>query len=330
MKFRQSPDTFRVEEVPLFEPCGHGDHAYLAVARSGLSTPFLLKSLQLRAKLSEEEIGCAGMKDREAQAVQTFSVPARAAKRAEEALLALGCQLLSVRLHTHKLRTGKLAGNRFLVTLELEAPQEASALGAACERLQREGLPNAFGPQRFADGSAVEEGRRLFLGTRRRGGFRGSRFALSVFQSLLFNEILALRRCRNLYPAPVPGDLMKRHDLGGEFLAREVNPELLRRVEAFEISPAGPIFGGKMARAEKVAWEIEQEVLAAHGLGPASVTACRAPGARRFLRVPTGPISLEFPSQGQARLSFSLPPGSYASVLLAEAGVEVVKPAPER
>ena len=326
MKFLQSPATFRVEELPLFEPCGRGDHAYLAVARSGFSTPFILKGLQQRAKLSEEEVGCAGMKDREAFAVQTLSVPARAAKRAEEALLAMGCQILSVRLHTHKLRTGKLAGNRFQVTLVLEAPEEAGALRASCARLQREGVPNAFGPQRFADGSAVEEGRRLFLGIRHRGGFRGSRFALSVFQARLFNELLSLRRDRGLYPAPVPGDVMKRHDSGGEFVADEVDEALLARSDALEISPAGPIFGGKMARAEKVAWEVEQEVLARNGLSPASVAACRAPGARRFLRIPTGPIATEFPAEGEARLSFSLPPGAYASVLLAEAGVEVVKP----
>lgn len=328
MRFRQSPATFRVEEVPLFEPCGHGDHAYVTFVRSGLSTPFLLKGLQQRARLSEEEVGCAGMKDRDAVAVQTFSVPTRASQRAQEALQALGCQILAVRLHTHKLRTGKLKGNRFEVTVELDAAEEARSLAGACSRLEREGLPNAFGPQRFADGSAVEEGRRLFLGIRSRGGFRGSRFALSVFQSLLFNALLALRRERGLYPTPVPGDVMKRHDSGGEFVAGEVDEALLARLDALEVSPAGPIFGGKMARAEKVAWEIEQEVLALHGLSPASAAACRAPGARRFLRVPPGPVTVEFPSEAQARLAFALPPGSYASVLLAEAGVEIVQPAP--
>jgi tRNA(Glu) U13 pseudouridine synthase TruD len=46
MRFRQSAQTFLVEEVPLFEPSGLGDHVCLWTRRSGLSTPFLLKQLQ--------------------------------------------------------------------------------------------------------------------------------------------------------------------------------------------------------------------------------------------------------------------------------------------
>lgn len=325
MRFRQSSRTFLVEEVPLFEPSGRGDHVYLWTRRSGMSTPFLLKQLQRALRVNEEDLGCAGHKDRDATALQTISLPGRLERRAIQALEGMGVDVLSAHRHAHKLRTGKLAGNRFTVTVEMDLPGELETLETRCRVAEREGFPNPFGPQRFADGSAIEEGRRGFLGIRPRGPFRASRFAVSVFQSLLFNDLLELRRKRGLYPGPVQGDLMKKHETGGEFVALEVDDVLSARTAAQEVSPTGPIFGGKMPRPEGQAWAIESEVLGRHGLGPAQVAAARAPGARRFLRVPSGPIDLRTEGR-RAILGFLLPPGSYASVLLAHMGIEVVPP----
>jgi tRNA pseudouridine13 synthase len=328
VRFAQSADTFTVEEIPLFSLCGHGEHFYLKTRRRGLSTPFILKELHRRLRVGEEELGCAGMKDRDAVALQSFSVPARLRRQAVGVLEELGVEVLAATPHTHKLRTGKLAGNRFTLVVELESDDERAPLRDGCVRLSREGMPNAFGPQRFADFSGVEAGRRLFLGLRPQGPFRRSRFSLSVFQALLFNELLAIRRERGLYPLPVPGDVVKRHDTGGEFVAPDVDDNLVWRVESLEASPAGPIFGRKMAQAQADALAIELEVLTRHGLNLGSVAATRAPGTRRFLRVPTGAIAVDLSSEaGSARLSFSLPPGSYASVLLQELGVRIIPPA---
>ncbi|MEW5765606.1 MAG: tRNA pseudouridine(13) synthase TruD [Acidobacteriota bacterium] len=325
LRFVQSPGTFTVEEVPLFPPCGRGYHAYLTVRRAGCSTPFLLGELRRRLRLAEEDLGCAGMKDRDAVAVQTFSIPSRLQKQAELAFGELGCEVLSSALHTHKLRTGKLAGNRFTVRVEGDGPSDAEALEAGLRRLEAEGMPNAFGPQRFADRSGLEEGRKIFLGHRPSGPFRRARFLVSAYQALLFNDWLEARRSAGRFPWPVAGDVMKRHDSGGEFPAEEVDETLLDRVRRLEISPSGPLFGGKMARASGEALQFEEDILARHGLGWRDVSSARAPGARRPMRVPVGEIGLERAGRG-AVLTFTLPPGSYASVLLAEAGIEVVPP----
>lgn len=325
MRFAQSPDTFTVEELPLFKLSGHGDHVYITTRRRGISTPYLLKELQKGLGIAEADLGCAGMKDRDAVALQTFSVPSRQRALALKVLAGLGVEVLSAIPHTHKLRTGKLAGNRFTVVLELEAPTDLGRLADGCERLKRVGLANAYGPQRFADGSGVEEGRLLFLGIRPKGPFRQGRFAVSVFQAFLFNELLDLRRGRGLYPGPVKGDVMKRHDSGGEFVALDLDDNLLWRTEALEISPAGPIFGRKMTQAEDDALEIELEVLGRHKMNLGSLAASKVPGGRRFLRIAVGDVKVDA-SAGRATLSFTLPPGSYASVLLQELGVTVVPP----
>lgn len=325
MKFRPSPETFRVEEIPLFTPAGHGSHAYLRVRRASMGTPHLLGLLRRGLRVAEEEIGCAGMKDRDGVAVQTFSVPAALSRRAQALLEEAGAQVLEVRLHPHKLRTGKLQGNRFEARIFLDGPKEARLLAASAARVEQEGFANAFGPQRFADRSGLEEGRRLFLGLCPGGPFRRARFLVSVYQALLFNEYLEMRRARGLWPVPVAGDVMKRHDSGGEFVAEEVDGDLLGRVERLEVSPAGPLFGRKMTRAASEAAALEEELLARHGLSFGSLLQVRVPGARRPLRLPSGPLSISLEGD-TALLSFTLPPGAYASVLLAELGVELLPP----
>ena len=35
---RNSPEDFQVDEIPLYDPCGKGDHLYLRVEKRGLSS----------------------------------------------------------------------------------------------------------------------------------------------------------------------------------------------------------------------------------------------------------------------------------------------------
>jgi tRNA pseudouridine13 synthase len=333
LRFRQSADTFTVEEIPLFEPSGEGGHLYLTIRRRDISTPYLLRTLQKRLGVKEPDIGCAGNKDRDATTIQTISLPAALETRAGDVLGGLGVEVLGSARHEHKLRTGKLKGNRFTAVIEWSGPDERERLEAACAHVREHGFPNAFGPQRFGDGRAVEEGRLLFSGLRRFGSFRKSRFAVSVFQAHLFNQLLELRQERGLYPGPVAGDLMKKHDTGGEFVAEAPDPEIERRIRALEISPTGPIPGRKMPHPALDALELEREVLAANGLNEGSLMATKAPGARRFLRVPAGSLALQAFSphsgsddSGIATLAFFLPPGSYANVLLRTLGCDILKP----
>ncbi len=324
--FRQSSETFLVEEIPLFPTCGRGDHLYLTIKKRDISTPHLLNVVRKAARLSEEDIGCAGYKDRDATTIQTISIPARAEKLAVMAVQSLGAGLLSSALHTHKLRTGKLAGNRFEVSLSGGEREDAATLERAVAQAEREGMPNAFGPQRFADGSSIEQGRLLFLGRRSSGPFRKARFAVSVFQAHLFNKVLSERRLRGFYPGPLDGDLMKKHETGGEFLASAADPQISPRLASLEISPTGPLPGKKMAWPEGDALALELNILKSLDISRERAELAKVPGARRFLRVPTGKILIYQQSSSNVKLKFSLPPGSYATVLLEELGVKLSIP----
>ena len=154
-QIKSEPGYFVVDELPLYEPAGRGDHLYLRLAREGLTTRDLVKRLAGLFGLREVDIGCAGQKDKHARAIQTFSVlaPGRDAEETARRIESeLPVQVLWTRRHSNKLRTGHLLGNRFI--LILSGPKE-DALAAAeriAEALQARGWPNYYGEQRFGGG----------------------------------------------------------------------------------------------------------------------------------------------------------------------------------
>ncbi len=143
------------------------------------------------------------------------------------------------------------------------------------------------------------------------------RFFVSACQSALFNRVLADR-----LPALdrlERGDLAWLHGRGAVFLVEDPAVEQ-PRCEALEISPSGPLFGLKMARAGGEPGEREAAVLADAGLTAESFTVpgvSRFEGERRPLRVPVGDPAARRDGE-DLLLEFSLPRGSYATALLAE------------
>jgi conserved hypothetical protein TIGR00094 len=179
---------FQVEEVPAYLPSGEGEHLYLFLEKEGLTTRQVLEFLRDELGIPEKEIGVAGLKDKHALTRQWFSIP----KRHEDALCLLenlkGVRLLKADLHTNKLRTGHLKGNRFRILIR-EAQGGRERAEAILQVLQEKGLPNYYGPQRFGLGGLnPTRGYELV----RKGKGRGSpwlkRFLIASLQSLLFND----------------------------------------------------------------------------------------------------------------------------------------------
>jgi tRNA pseudouridine13 synthase len=111
---------------------------------------------------------------------------------------------------------------------------------------------------------------------------------------------------------------MKKHDTGGLFVVSD-REEAQRRADAWEISPTGPIFGAKMRWPEGEARAREQALLEQVGLSPAHLARWKriAPGTRRFVRVPVGKIARNV-GEDAVDLDFTLPAGSYATILIRE------------
>jgi len=316
-QLRSVPEDFCVDEMPLYRPSGSGDHTFVHIEKRLRTTEDVAHVLARLAGARTRDVGYAGRKDRVALTTQWYSVPGLDPARAR-ALSLPGVRVLDAIRHGHKLRTGHLRGNRFRIFVrEVAAPQSDAAI-SRLEEIRRVGMPNRFGAQRFGrDGDNAERGRRLLQGERSREDRRNVRFLLSALQAEVFNAVLEDRK------APLDsveaGEVAMVHASGGCFVVEDVAREAAR-ADAFEISATGPIFGTKVLAAEGEAKLRENRVLERFEVLPENLRVprgIRLRGARRALRVRPGAATAER-RDGGLLIRFSLPPGSYATVLVEE------------
>jgi tRNA pseudouridine13 synthase len=188
------------------------------------------------------------------------------------------------------------------------------------KRLVADGLPNAFGEQRFGRGDTGLRGRALVRGERlpKKPSTFERKLYVSAYQAQLFNRMLEARLRQGALRRALAGDLMRKTDSGGLFVCRE--PEVDQpRVERGEIIATGPIFGWKMQRPAGDIDAAEQAALASEDLTLDSFRRLGsiAEGTRRPFAVPLTDASWSIEGSS-VELTFTLPAGSYATVLLDE------------
>jgi tRNA pseudouridine13 synthase len=323
--FRRTPEDFIVEELPAYPLSGRGEHLFFVLEKRGWNTEDAVRELARQLGAPRGEIGVAGRKDKIALTRQWISVPARfgdALARFEHESIRLG----EPTAHGNKLRRGHLAGNQF--TLRIRLAQEAGALERAHAKLERlqTGLLNYFGEQRFGhEGRNVERGLQLLASGRRKK--RGD-LLVSAGQSALFNLYAALRHEAGRSKVVLTGDILKKTDTGGLFSCEDRATDQAR-FDRGELTVTGPMFGSKMMAPppESPSHAMERDVLARIGLRPDALVALgrAVPGTRRplWVRPQNADVSLEPRASEEADdsslcLRFSLPAGSYATVLLRE------------
>lgn len=316
-RIRVRNEDFEVDEVPSYEPVGSGDHLYLWVEKRGMAPEFFARTIAQKLGISPGAVGTAGLKDRHAITRQWVSVPKECAENIAR-LDGDAMRVLKTGLHTNKLKPGHLRGNRFRILIR-EANRQAP-IETILDRIRTQGLPNYYGPQRFGrEGSTVELGWQCLAGKapRRIRPFL-FRFALSAVQSLLFNDYLSRRVRDGLFRKVIAGDVMAKWPLGGMFVAREVETEQ-HRFDARETVTAGPMYGKRTYPAEALAAERESAVLRDNNLSPASFGGFGklVLGTRRHNLIYLDDLAANWEAEG-LRLTFTLPAGSYATVLLAE------------
>ena len=325
---KEQPEDFEVEEIPAYEPSGSGEHLFLWIEKRGLGAEYFARQVARRLGIAPGEVGTAGLKDRHAITRQWVSAPASAELRLGE-LEGEGIRLLRVSRHGNKLKPGHLRGNRFRILIRDPEPDAAGHVELVLDRIRRDGLPNYYGPQRFGtDGQTAQLGLALLRGETPPSGADGRalnvrspflrKLALSAAQSLLFNFYLGRRMREGLLRRVVPGDVMAKWPVGGMFVAEDVAAEQVR-LEKREIVSAGPMFGRKTFPAKGDAAAREAAVLAEAELAmPAFAGFGKLlQGTRRHNFVYLDDLAAAAEPAG-CRLTFSLPAGSYATVLLRE------------
>jgi len=317
---KSSPDDFEVEEIPAYPPSGTGDFLYLWLEKRGMGAEYFVRQIARRLDLPVGEIGTAGLKDRHAVTRQMVSVPVAAEERLGR-LDGDGIRLLNASRHGNKLKPGHLHGNRFRILLRGVGAEAAERLPPLLARLRSDGLPNFYGPQRFGrDGETVRLGFSLLRQEKAavpRSPFL-RKLALSAAQSALFNHYLARRLTDGLLRRVLLGDVLAKWPFGGMFVAEDLEREQ-ERFDRREVVSAGPIFGRKtFAAAGKAATREEATlqdagltVAAFHGFGKL------VQGTRRHNLIYLDDLAGAVEEEG-VRLHFTLPAGSYATILVRE------------
>lgn len=293
---KQELTDFKVTEIPLALPSGEGEHVWLDVVKTGANTQYVAAQIAEFAGVRDLDVGYAGLKDRYGVTRQWFSVwmpkvqePDFTAFEHDE------FQILSQARHVKKLRPGDLLGNQFDILLR-DVEGDRALIDANLQAIQKGGVPNYFGAQRFGrDGDNVEQGRAMLAREIRVRNKKRKGIYLSAVRSFIFNEVLAERIHRGIWGATLEGDLLSEQGM-----------------------PTGPLWGRGRLSSEGDALALESDIAGQHpllceGLEHAGLTQERRPLAARPEQ-----FSSSWSQPDQLRLTFSLPAGYYATSLIRE------------
>ncbi len=317
-RIKSEPEDFEVEEIASYEPSGEGSHLYLWVEKRDMSAEYFARQIARRLDIKTMDIGTAGRKDRRAITRQWVSLPDTVEERLDD-LNGEGMRILKVSRHTNKLKTGHLQGNRFRILIR--DVESVESLELIVTRIREQGLLNYYGAQRFGlDHETGTVGLDLLRGEPLvdKRWKQQRKFVLSAGQSVLFNLYLGQRLKDGLTRTVLSGDVMGKWPRGGMFVAEDVSTEQ-SRFDVRETVTLGPIFGRKTFQAHGVAAESEQTILDEAGIDREvfSKFGKMLMGTRRQNLIYVDDLSVEQVSEG-VRCQFSLPSGSYATILMRE------------
>lgn len=145
---KQRAEDFFVQELPLYEPSGEGEHVYCEIQKVGLSTFDAINRISEALRVSSRDIGYAGMKDARAVSRQLLSIWGTT----PENVMSLRLPDITVQWaarHGNKLRLGHLSANRFAIKIRDVVATDVVKLKPVVAEIQRRGMPNYFGEQRF-------------------------------------------------------------------------------------------------------------------------------------------------------------------------------------
>lgn len=326
-RIRSVPEDFEVEEIDAFEASGAGEHLLLTIEKRGMNTAFAAKRIAAWAGVAESAIGYAGLKDRHALTRQRFSVwlpkkiaPDVATLEDVSGSGAESLRVLAAHWHARKLPRGALAGNRFVLTLR-DVAGEREAIEARLRAIAVRGVPNYFGEQRFGrGGDNIAKALAMFGGRRLRREERTH--LLSAARSELFNRVLAERVRRDDWDRPIEGEVWMLDGSRSVFGPEPWNDTLAARLAAFDIHPSGPLWGRGALRSDDAARTLELAALTGDEAVALRAGLERAglEQERRALRLRPQDLAWDWPAPDVLSVRFTLPPGTYATVVLAELG----------
>lgn len=169
---KERNEDFLVEEQPLYEPSGEGEHVYLFIEKNGLTTTEAVHRIARCFHMHRRNIGYAGLKDKHAVTRQHISLwlPGVAQERIVEGVQRVNDTQQKLKIHWHERHTNKLkrghhGGNRFVIRVRSVEPTHVVRAKKVLDILAKRGVPNYVGDQRFGyRQNSHRTGKALLLG----------------------------------------------------------------------------------------------------------------------------------------------------------------------
>jgi tRNA pseudouridine13 synthase len=320
-RLRSEPEDFVVEEILGYDAEGTGEHALLWVEKRGANTDWVARELAKFAGVSQVAVGYAGMKDRHAVTRQTFSVQLAGKPDPDWSTFPHAeVKVLAATRHSRKLKRGALRGNRFVLVLrEVQGDREAAE--RVLTQIAARGVPNYYGEQRFGrEGGNVAQARAMFAGRRVERDKRS--FLLSAARSQIFNSVLAARVERAVWDTPLDGEIWSLSGSRSWFGPEPFSEVLAERLARADIHPSGPLWGQGEPPTQGEAGALEREIGAANSDLAAGLASARMDQERRPLRLMPKDLKWRWLDDAVLELSFELPAGAYATVVVRELALE--------
>ncbi|RVU85910.1 tRNA pseudouridine(13) synthase TruD [Leucothrix sargassi] len=317
---RTTHADFQVDEIPDFEPSGEGEHVCLKILKDGQNTEWTGKQLADIAGIARRDVSYAGLKDRHAITTQWFSVwlPGKEAPKWSEHLPE-SIQVIEEVRHNRKVRIGTLKGNRFKLVIR-NCQGDKAQLESCIAAIKADGVPNYFGVQRFGHGNAnIERATSWFEGLTKPKARKQKSMYLSAARSLIFNENLSERVADATWNKAVEGEVFQLNGTNSCFY-EALSDTLQQRVSEIDLHPTGPMWGeGELLSQDTVKTRElaigEKFVVLSQGLEKHGLKQ-----ERRSLRLMVGELEHTWLEEDCLQLTFTLPPGSYATSVLQELG----------
>ena len=333
--FNQSPDTFKVKENSKIKLLKRGDFRLIEVTKVDISTMEMVEYLAEVLKIPSKDIGYAGLKDKHATTIQYITLPKYV--NIKKFKNSNRVTLKELGFCANRLRVGQLESNSFEIILQGVDELEYKRVESAFLNIAKVGFANFFGYQRFGVlNDSVKKGQKISeIG--KGSSNQNSKILLAAYQAKSFNEWLnkrleiskaiinldkniklisptlqkELQRSKSILKL-LPGDLGYFYKNGKKSF-ESIN-DIAKYTEYFlhkKFKVTGALFGNSVRYSTSIAGKIEREYI------DYSFNALR--GARRNAWVWAKEAKIKyFSNKEQVVLNFTLPPGSYATVLLEE------------
>ena len=313
---RSSPEDFIVNEQLSFEPDGNGQHVYLRVQKTNLTTQEVANLLAKFVDVKLVAIGYAGLKDKHAVTVQWFSVDLAGKPEPDWGdLQTENLKVIEVVRHSRKLKRGSIAQNQFEIVLR-EFTGDKSELERRLDKIKQSGVPNYYGEQRFGTNDFnLKKAEQLLLKNKKIKRHHRSIY-LSAVRSFLFNQVLSRRVAQDIWGKAVDGDVFMLEGTRSIFTVDSIDNEIIQRISTGDIHPTGPMWGCGELLTKSDALDIEEQVVSDYPQWCSLLEGYDLKQERRALRLAVRDLAWD--SQNDVVLKFALSAGSYATVVLRE------------